>query len=115
VNFLLPGGDTVTALAGQRHDWTVMQAKVDGGPDQRVSLAMIDHPSNPRSPSPWYCKSGNGFNYMNPAFLFHEPMTLKKEQSLRFRYRVFYRDGCWSATEFAALANAFRAAEENVI
>jgi hypothetical protein len=113
VNFLLPGGETVTALAGQRHGWTIMQAKVDGGHDQRISLAMIDHPSNPRSPSPWYCKSGNGFNYMNPAFLFHEPMMLKNEQSLRFRYRVLYRDGCWSATEFAALADAFRAGEES--
>lgn len=112
VCFMLPGGETVPALAGQNHDWVVMQAKADGGPNRTVSLGMIDHAANPRSPSPWYCKSGNGFNYMNAAFLFHEPLELKKEQSLRFRYRVIRRDGYWTAGEFAAIAAEFRESRE---
>lgn len=106
--FLLPNGETTASLAGQPHDWVVMNAAVDGGAGNRVSLGMIDHPANPRSPSPWYCKSGNGFNYMNAAFLFHEPMSVKKEQTLRFRYRVLYRDGVWTAKEFGSLAGEFR-------
>ena len=104
VNFLLPGGETVSGLAGQPFPWTVMQAKVDGGSEQHVSVALIDHPSNPRSPSPWYCKSGNGFNYMNPALLFHEPMSLREGDALRLRYRVMWRDGRWLPDEFAAAA-----------
>ena len=106
VNFLVCGGETVTALAGQPFPWTVLQAKVDGGAEQHVSIGMIDDPRNPRSPSPWYCKSGNGFNYMNPALLFHEPMYLKEGDALRLRYRVMYRDGLWSPDELAAAAVA---------
>jgi hypothetical protein len=108
VTFMLPGGQTANGLAGQPHDWVVMQGKMDGGADRQVSLGMIDHPANTRAPSPWYCKSGNGFNYMNAALLFHEPMTLKKGQSLRLRYRVMFRDGMWTADEFAAVAEAYR-------
>ena len=104
VNFLLPSGDVATALTGQPHDWTVMQGMVDGGTERRVSIGMIDHPANPRAPSPWYCKSGSGFTYMNPALLFHEPMSIKAGDELRLRYRVMYRDGLWTRDEFAALA-----------
>ena len=119
VNFLLPNGDAVTSLAGQPHDWTVMQAAVDGGrasggTGQRVSIGMIDHPTNPRSPVPWYNKSGNGFNYMNAAFLFHEPCIVKRGESLKFNYRICYRDGQWSATEFKQLADEFRATKPTV-
>lgn len=103
VNFLLSSGDTATALAGPTHPWAVMQARV-GGAEQHVSVGMIDHPANPRAPSPWYCKSGNGFNYMNPALLFHEPMALKEGDALRLRYRIMYRDGSWGVDEFAAAA-----------
>ena len=112
VNFLLPNGDTVASLAGQPHDWTVMQGAVDGaGPGQRVSIAMIDHPRNPRSPVPWYNKSGNGFNYMNAAFLFHEPLVVKRGESLKFNYRILYRDGQWTRDEFKSIAEEFRAAK----
>lgn len=114
VNFLLPNGEAVASLAGQAHDWTVMQAAVDGaGAGQRVSIAMIDHPGNPRSPSPWYNKSGTGFNYMNAAFLFHEPMTVARGESLKFHYRIPYRDGQWSTSEFKQLAEEFRATDPN--
>ena len=112
VNFLLPGGETVSGLAGQPFPWTVMQGKVDGGAERHVSVGMIDHPSNPRSASPWYCKSGNGFNYMNPALLFHESMSLKEGESLRLRYRVMWRDGLWMADEFAAAAAQASAVSE---
>jgi hypothetical protein len=108
VSFLTSSGETVEALAGKPLDWLIMQGKVDGGTDEKISVAMIDHPKNPRSPSPWYCKCANGFNFMNAAFLFHEPMTLPRGQSLNFRYRMFYRDGIWTADQFAPLAKSFR-------
>src|SRR4051812_10735241 len=108
-NILLPGGETVTGLAGQSHDWVAVQGAVDGGANQRVSLAMIDHPSNPRSPSPWYCKVANGYGaYMNAAFLFHEKMQLPRGESLRFRYRILYRDGGWTHDELANISREFR-------
>lgn len=111
-SFMLPNGETASGLTGQPHDWVVLSAKLDGGANERVSLGMIDHPSNPRSPSPWYCKSGNGFTFLNAAFLFHEPLTLQREQTLHFRYRVLYRDGVWDRSQFAWLADQFRAREQ---
>jgi hypothetical protein len=111
--FLLPGGETMELLTGQKHAWVAMHGKVDGGVDQHVSLAMIDHPGNPRSPGAWYGRTIPGFCFVNAAFLFHEPLTMKKEQTLRFRYRVLYRDGLWSESQLAALAESFRHESEN--
>jgi hypothetical protein len=110
-NFLLPSGETVQALTGQRHDWVLLQSSVDDGPGEKVSLGIVDHPTNPRGQSPWYCKCAQGFTFMNAAFLFNEPMTVQKGQTLRFHYRILYRDGLWTPQEFAALAATFRQSE----
>lgn len=108
--FLLPDGRSVSGINGDAHPWVVLQSRVDGGADQRVSLGIIDHPQNPAAPVPWYAKSppGQGFTFLNAAFLFHGPIALAAGQSLRFSYRVFYRDGLWTSDEFSALAEAFR-------
>jgi hypothetical protein len=108
-NFLLPNGQTVPNLAGESHDWTIMQALTAGPiPNQKVSIAIIDHPSNPRSPTSWYNRSSPDWNSMNPAFLFHDPLKLPKDQSLQFHYRILCRDGQWHPADFAALAADFR-------
>lgn len=108
IDFLLPDGSATQALTGQRHEWTLMRASVDGGPKRKVSLGIIDHSSNPRGQTPWYNKCAGGFAFMNAAFLFNEPMTIARGEALTFRYRIAYRDGLWSADEFAALANDYR-------
>jgi hypothetical protein len=108
-NYLLPDGQTTSAIIGQSHPWVVFRGQVDGGAARKISLGMIDHPSNPRSPSPWYCKSGQSYDFMNAAFLFHEPMRAAKGRVLEFRYRVLYRDGWWEPADFAAIAEEFRA------
>lgn len=108
VKFNLPGGETVDALTGQAHDWVLLHGQMDGGKDEQVSMGMIDHPANPRSKSPWYAKSANGFTFVNAAFLFHEPMDVKEGEKLRFRYQFSYRDGRWSHDEFQALAQKFQ-------
>lgn len=105
--FLLPDGDATPSLTGQPHDWVVLVGQMDGGADEHVSLGLIDHPANPRSPSPWYGKVGE-VNFINAAFLFHEKMEVAADRPLTFRYRVLFRDGEWSRDEFAALADAFR-------
>ncbi len=112
VNFLLPDGQTTQSLSGQPHEWCLMHAKVDGGRDRHVSLGIVDHPGNVRSPSPWYCKTGNGFTYMNPAFLFHEPMSLEAGKQLVLRYHIAWRDGLWSQETFAELSQQYRARKE---
>ena len=106
-SFLLPDGQTANAILGQPHPWALLRGLVDGQPDAKISLGIIDHPANPRSPSPWYGKAGQSYDFFNAAFLFHEPMTVSSGQLLHFRYRVLYRDGWWEVPEFTALAQSF--------
>jgi Methane oxygenase PmoA len=105
---LLPDGQSVNAIIGQPHPWSLVRGIVDGRPDAKISIGMIDHPGNPRSPQPWYCKTGNSYDLMNAAFLFNEPMNVARGEKLEFRYRVLYRDGWWEADEFSRLADEFR-------
>lgn len=107
VSFLLPDGQSVPGRAGQSHPWLLMQGQVDGAKDLWVSVALIDHPSNPRSPSPWYARCDQA-TFMNAAFLFHEKMELAEGQTLRFRYLFLWRDGTWRPEELAAVAERFR-------
>lgn len=74
------------------------------GPDAGVTL--LDHPTNPRHPTPWYGNVANPLyltdeqtNFVNAAFLFHEPMTLGAGEPLRFRFRVHVHRGLatWDA------------------
>jgi hypothetical protein len=107
-SYLLPDGQAAASIIGQPHPWALIRGIVDGQANAKISLGMIDHPDNPRSPSPWYCKSGESYDFMNAAFLFHEPMTVPKGRILNFRYRVLYRDGWWEADDFSRLAGDFR-------
>ena len=106
-SYLLPDGQTTSAIIGQHHPWALLRGVVDGVADAKISLGMIDHPSNPRSPQPWYAKSGQSYDFMNAAFLFHEPLSVSRGQRLNFFYRILYRDGWWEAAEFAKLADEF--------
>lgn len=62
-------------------------------------IAFLDHPDNARHPVPWYGATrsrvyGDGWsNYLNAAFLFHEPLTIAAGTSLTLRYRVMVHDG----------------------
>ena len=106
-SYLLPDGQSAASIIGQPHPWALLRGTIDGHADANISLGMIDHPKNPRSPQPWYAKSGQSYDFMNAAFLFHEPMSLTRGQRLDFRYRTLYRDGTWNASEFARLADEF--------
>jgi hypothetical protein len=106
--FMIPGGEKVELLTGKSLDWVVLEGKMDGGADEKVSLGIVDDSQNPNSPSPWYCKSSNGFTFMNPAFIFHGPLSLKKGEHLRFRYKIVFRDGVWTSDEFQKIADQFR-------
>ena len=107
-SFIVPGGSSVPQLLGDRHEWALLQGKVDGGTDRKIAVGIIDHPANPRGPTPWYGKSADGYVFFNAAFLFHEPMSVRKGDALTFRYRVLCRDGHWTAEEFESLAADFR-------
>jgi hypothetical protein len=73
---------------------------VDGVP---VGLAFLDHPQNPRHPTPWYLVGSPVMNYVNAAVLNDEPLTLDAGERLILRYRLIVHRDRWDANrlEFA--------------
>lgn len=67
-----------------------------------AGITFLDHPHNPRHPVPWYGATrslvyGKGWsNFVNAAFLFHEPLRLEAGEGLTLRYRIVVHDGMWS-------------------
>lgn len=113
-HLLLPTGVPTQQVAGTPGEWIVMNGLLDGGRDVKASFGFVDHPSNPRSPSPWYSRCTPEVNYINAAFLFNEPMTVAKGQTLSFDYRVLLKDGHFTQAEFAPLAEAFRSSTPEI-
>lgn len=96
-------------VTGVRSRWCDLS-----GPDAGVTI--LDHPDNPRHPTPWYGDVANELyftddptNFVNAAFLFDEPMTLEAGQPLAFRFRVVTHAGLagWSTDVAAAAWEAF--------
>jgi Methane oxygenase PmoA len=107
VKFTIPDGSEVPQLLGVPQRYIAMHGRLDGGPNRSAAIACFDHPANPRYPVCWYAKSNNGFSFFNAAFLFHEPMTLAKGQSLSFKYQLALRDGPFDHADLERLAGAF--------
>jgi hypothetical protein len=92
---LFGDGSTSDRPLGIRHNWADLSGNLDGGgPGVTGGVAMFDHPSNMRHPTPWYGGTGPG-HYINAAFLFHEPMNVAAGQLMTFKYRVVIHDGIW--------------------
>lgn len=98
--YLLPDGPIERLAPGTRASWCDLSGRIDGGTGLEGGLAMLDHPGNPRYPTPWYAGSGAG-TFINAALVFHEPMSLSKGEELHLRYRVLVHDGTWDADRLA--------------
>ncbi len=73
-----------------RHAALDYSGLVDGGP---VGVAILDHPSNPRSPSPWYVIRSAEMSFFTPAVLCFQPLTLRAGDVIVLRYRVIVHPG----------------------
>ena len=92
--YLDADGRTEPPPQGTRTAWHTYSGPIDGGPNLRGGVALMDHPQNPRFPTPTYCiRERNDFGFLQCAFLYHEPYTLKPGEPLRLRYRVLVYDG----------------------
>ena len=69
--------------------WVDASGKTTGGKD--AGVAMFDHPSNMRHPTPWYV--AKGMPYFSPALLYNKSYTLKKSQSFTLKYRILVHPG----------------------
>jgi len=70
--------------------WLDYTFEVAGKP---AGIAILDHPSNLRHPTPWYVIITKDMRYFSPAFIYYEPYTLKAHQSLTLKYRIIIHPG----------------------
>jgi hypothetical protein len=73
-----------------RAPWCAFTAKVDG---KDVTVAMFDHPGNPRHPATWFTMNGP-FAYMTATLdLKRAKLTVSQDAPLKARYGVAVWDG----------------------
>jgi hypothetical protein len=87
-----------------RHIGLDYSGLVNGEP---AGIAVVDHPANPRSPSPWYVINSRGFSWFTPALLCYEPLALAAGDTMVLRYRVLVHPGRWDAERLKTEAARF--------
>jgi hypothetical protein len=107
---LFADGSTTDRPTGNRAAWADLSGTLDGGIEQFGGLAILDHPSNTRHPTPWYGGTEKYQNYLNAAFLFHEPLQVEQDETLGFRYRVIVHDGLWDQSRLQSEYDKYAAA-----
>jgi len=91
-------GVTGSACWGKRAKWVDYSGRVEG---KLLGVAMFDHPDNPRHPTSWHARtyglcSANIFGKRHFERLPNKNAgnyTLKKGQSLTFKYRLYWHIG----------------------
>ncbi len=95
---------------GHKSKWVDYSGDVEG---EKLGIAIMDHPSNPRHPTYWHSRD-YGLFALDPfgqqAFDKNQPeshWTLEKGQSLRFRWRVVIHSGDAESANIHELYNSF--------
>jgi type 1 glutamine amidotransferase len=87
-----------------RHTALDYSGLVDG---EVAGVAILDHPANPRSPSPWYVIRSAEMSFFTPAVLCFEPLTLRAGEAIVLRYRVLVHPGRWDEARLKSEAERF--------
>lgn len=89
-------GDTGNDVWGKRSAWVVLNGKIK---DEKISIAIIDHPENPNYPG-WPHARGYGLFAINNlgGRCFDKQaekvqILLKKEESITFTHQILIKDG----------------------
>ena len=90
---------------GHRASWVDYFGEIDG---EKLGIAILDHPSNPRHPTYWHSRSYGLFaanifglhDFLNDKNA-NGGMTVEPGQPLRFRYRVIIHPGDSQAANIA--------------
>jgi len=106
---LLPDGTPRDRVLGEPAPWCALDGRTDRG---AAGILLGSHPTNPRSPVPWYASTradtyGPGWaNFLNAAFLWDAPLTVPARTPLVLRHRLVVHDGTWGPD---VCAEAYRA------
>jgi hypothetical protein len=77
-----------------RHAGLDFSGRAGGRP---AGIAILDHPSNPRSPVAWYAVQTAVMSFFNPALLSPAPLLLRAGERMTLRYRILVHPGIWDA------------------
>ncbi len=72
-----------------------------------AGIAILDHPSNPRSPVAWYVVHTKVMSFLNPALLSPAPLPLRAGARTTLRYRILVHPGRWDAARLKAESARF--------
>ena len=109
-NYVGSDGKTGDAVWGTRGAWTMLHGKVES---ETLTLAILDHPSNPNFPTIWHARGYGLFaanNLGQKAFDPKQPetkLTLAPSQSVTFRHRVLILNGTADAGKMTAEQKSF--------
>jgi Methane oxygenase PmoA len=98
-------GKTGDAVWGTRGPWTMLTGKVDG---EQVTVAILDHPSNPGYPTYWHARGYGLFAANNLGQQVFDPKqpeakrTLQPGESVTFHHRVLILNGAADADRMNA-------------
>jgi len=94
---LLADGSEHDRMLGVPSAWCDLSGTVDG---TTAGVLLLDGRENPRHPVPWYGSTraatygDEGWsNFVNAAFLWNEPLTVRAGDDLSFAFRIVVHDG----------------------
>jgi hypothetical protein len=78
---------------------------------REAGVALLDHPSNLHSPTPWYLiiqpQNQWPFHFAEAAVIYYKPHVLKAGESVTLRYRVVVHPGRWDRSRLVAAQQRF--------
>jgi Methane oxygenase PmoA len=103
---MVQDGTSHDRVLGMPSPWCDLSGDVDG---TSAGVLVLDSPSNPRHPVPWYGSTkadtygDEGWsNFLNAAVLWDAPLHVAAGDALDLSYRVVVHDGVWTADRCAS-------------
>jgi hypothetical protein len=98
------------ACRGERARWCDFSGPLGDG--TWGGIALLDHPDNPRHPTPWH-----NWNDMTitASFTYHEPFALRAGQELKLAYRIVVHAGDAARADLAAEWKSFAETKRVVV
>jgi len=99
-----------------RAAWTDYSGGIDGLERPAWGgVAILDHPQNPRFPTPWLTYHRPDLQFLNAAFLRDEPYVLRPGERLTLAYRVLVHWGVGDPAALDRAAQAFAALDPQTL
>lgn len=94
-------GQQDAATQDQPARWVDITGLSDGGWGLHAGACLMEHPENFRTPNAWMTRAQEGYGFVNPSLVMHEPIALLTGEGFTLNYRVLVHDGALGADELA--------------